>query len=174
MAKTRRKMLGRVDSAECIALMRLIETQSKATIGKWAVGYAKENYLPLYEAIGAEKCFSQAVRACEEYLAGGMKLTDLKTALKAAREGAAKAVDPVAQAAARAVATGCSAVTTPTSALGFLFYGAAATAYATAGLEADEDKYDALAAQELARALESLRAAAVENEPNPAKINWNC
>ena len=174
MAKKMRKMLGRIDSPECIALMRLIETQSKQTLAKWAAGYAKEKYLPIYAANGEEECFARAVAACEAYFAGEMKLAELKSALKAAREGAAKVEHPTAQAAARAVATACAVITTPTNALGYLFYGAAAFAYCEAGLEETIETYEALASQELERALDSLRAVAVEHEPNPAKIDWNC
>ena len=174
MAKKLRKMLGSIDSPECIGLMRLIETQSKETLAKWAVGYAQENYLPVYEKTGENGCYARAVEACNAFLAGETKLADVKPLLKEARESAAKETDPIAQAAARAISTACSTVTTPTGALGYLFYGAAVFAYTTAGLEASAEEYDALASQELARALDSLHAVAVENEPNPAKINWNC
>lgn len=36
-----RKMLGDINSQECIALMQLIETQSKDTLAAWAVNYVK-------------------------------------------------------------------------------------------------------------------------------------
>ena len=45
-----RKMLGKMDSPECQALMRQMETQSKQTLAAWAVAYAKERYLPLYQS----------------------------------------------------------------------------------------------------------------------------
>ena len=78
------------------------------------------------------------------------------------------------QAAARAVATACASVQTPTSALGFLFYTAAAAAYNEKGLNADASTYDALAEREFQAALQSLRAAAVPDEPHPARLNWGC
>lgn len=53
MAKLR-KMLGSPDSPYIISLMRLIETQSKHTISCWAVSYAQQVMLPIYEKIGAE------------------------------------------------------------------------------------------------------------------------
>jgi len=174
MAKKLRKMLGNVDSPECIGLMRLIETQSKETLSKWAALYAKQNYLPEYASRGGNGCYAAALEGCERHFAGEIKLSELKPLLKEAREAAAKETDPVAQAAARAVAAACAVVTTPTNALGFLFYGAAVFAYAATGLEASAEDYDALASQEMARALDSLRDAAVDNEPNPVKINWNC
>lgn len=64
-------------------------------------------------------------------------------------------------------------IQTPTNALGYLFYGAAAAAYSKAGTE-DSSRWDDLAREELEQALEELRAASVPDEPNPAKINWNC
>ena len=49
MAKLR-KMLGRADDPEIIALMRLMETQSSRTLACFAADYARENWLPVYEA----------------------------------------------------------------------------------------------------------------------------
>lgn len=80
----------------------------------------------------------------------------------------------MAQAAARAIATACAAVQTPTNAFGFLLYGAAAFAYHSAGVRSTQAVYDPLATEELARALASLRAASVPGEPNPATLRWNC
>ena len=48
MAKLR-KMLGDVDSPECIAMMRLIETQSETTLARWALGYVESRILPVYK-----------------------------------------------------------------------------------------------------------------------------
>ena len=42
-----RKMLGDMNSSTAAALMRLIETQSRETLTRWASAYAKEHYLPL-------------------------------------------------------------------------------------------------------------------------------
>ena len=92
MAKKLRKMLGSIDSPECIGLMRLIETQSKETLAKWAVGYAQENYLPVYEKTGENGCYARAAEACKAFLAGETKLADVKPLLKEAREAAAKLI----------------------------------------------------------------------------------
>ena len=78
------------------------------------------------------------------------------------------------QAAARAIAVACAVAQTPTNALGFLFYGAAAAAYDQLGLAQKQDSYDQAATQELAEALQSLQECAAEHEENPAKIDWNC
>ena len=175
MAKLR-KMLCNIDSPECVSLMALMETQSKKTLASWAVEYAKTHYLPIYEAQYSEDLrLRGTVSACEQHLTGDMPLRNLKPLLREAAQIARDAENhPVAQAAARADYTACSSVQTPTSALGFLFYGAAAVAYSRAGLEEKPETYDALASAELQEALASLRQSAVPDEPHPAKINWNC
>ena len=66
-----RKMLGKMDSPECQALMRQMETQSKQTLAAWAVAYAKERYLPLYQsAYPAEERLPAALEACAACLRG--------------------------------------------------------------------------------------------------------
>lgn len=175
MAKMR-KMLGDVRSRECADMMALIETQSKATLAAWAVDYARRYYLPVYVmACPGDGRLEDVIRACVDYLQGTRKLAEVKPLLREAAQIAREAgEDPVAQAAARAISTACATVQTPTNALGFLFYGAAAVAYGEAGLNEPAEAYDALASKEFRRALADLRDAAVPDEPNPAKINWNC
>ena len=169
-----RKMLGRIDAPETVALMRLIETQSQATLARWAVCYARSCCLALYEAaLPGDARPRAALDACAEYLDGG-ELAGAKRAIREAVQAAREAAEPVAQAAARAISTACATVTTPTNALGFLFYTAAAVAYSEAGTCRSAEEYDALATRELERALDSLRASAVADEPHPAHINWNC
>lgn len=175
MAKLR-KMLGEIDSQECKDLMALIETQSKQTLAGWAINYACENYLEIYEHECPEDGRLKSILdICFEYLEGSRKLNETKPFLKEARQIASGAEGhPVAQAAARAIATACSVVQTPTSALGFLFYGAAAAAYSESGLDQTADVYDRLATAELQKALASLQKAAVPDEQKPAKIKWGC
>jgi hypothetical protein len=174
MAKLR-KMLGDIYSPECTALMRLIETQSKNTLAAWAAAYAREKYLPIYKkAFPDDARLDEALDGCDAYLAGGLKLTELKPLLKRARELASGVKDPAAQAAARAVAVACATVSTPTNSFGFLLYGAAAAAYDEVGFDKTAQEYDAIASRELNAALESLKSVAVSDEPNPAKIDWNC
>lgn len=175
MAKLR-KMLGDIKSDECINLMKLIETQSHATLANWAINYAEENYLSIFpEEAPQGDSLKSAIAACREYLEGEKSLKDIKPYLKAAAETARNISDnPIAQAAARAVSTACAAVQTPTNSLGFLFYGAAAYAYHTLGLSDTAESYDRAASEELSKALEALERVCVPNEPNPAKINWNC
>lgn len=171
-----RKMLCDINSEECINLMRLIETQSKKTLANWAVQYAKENYLKIFESVCPDNTsFKEAIAACEEHLNGDKKLAEVKPLLKGATLTARELNDnPVAQASARAVATACATVQTPTNALGFLFYGAAAVAYSELGLTQTAEVYDEAALKEFRKAYSSLQAVSVPNEPKPAKINWNC
>jgi hypothetical protein len=176
LAKTLRKTLLSVDSPSIVALMRLMETQSKATVAAWAVAYAQDHYLPLYDAARpADPRPAAALAAARRWLAGDVKLPQAKPAILACHQAAREAEgDPIAQAAARAVGQAASSIHAPTHALGLAFYGAAAVAYATAGLAADATVYAAIAAEEGARLLASLQEAAVPNEPHPARFNWNC
>ncbi|MDR2253303.1 MAG: hypothetical protein LBD97_05490 [Bifidobacteriaceae bacterium] len=176
MAKTLRKTLLSVDSPEIVALMRIMETQSKATVAAWAVTYAQDHYLPLYGA--TRPCDTRpaaALAAAGRWLAGEVKLPQAKPAILACHQAARDAEgDPVAQAAARAVGQAASSIHSLTHALGLAFYGAAAVAYATAGVAADAATHATIASKEGARLVASLQQAAVPNEQNPARVNWNC
>lgn len=174
MAKLR-KMLGHVDDPQVKALMALIETQSKATLGRWAAGYTQANYLPLYEkAFPSDFRFHEIFKALREHLDGHLPMTKLKPHLREGAQLARSVEDPAIQAAARAMATACGTIQTPTNALGFTFYGAAAAAYSQAGLNESPEEYDRLAQQELDKILDSLQSTAVEDEPDPVKIKWGC
>lgn len=175
MAKLR-KMLGDVFAPELVELRGVIETQSKETLTLWAVDYAQENFLRIYEkAYPKGPDFGpilDAVRGCAK---GELKLKDIKPLIKEAREIGKNATDnPAAQAAARAIGTACATIQTPTSALGYTFYGAAAIAYDAAGFEEKPEVYDALADKEFKKILQSLKERAVPDEQNPVKVNWNC
>lgn len=171
-----RKMFGDIHSPECVNLMRLIETQSKTTLAAWAVGYAKKHYLELYEAeCPGDLRLRDTIAACEAYFNGIKQQNEIKPLIRQAGQIARdRAEQPTAQAAARAVSTACAAIQTPTNALGFLFYGAAASAYSQAGLRQEAGVYDEFATIEFKNALDDLKQAAVPDEPCPAKINWNC
>ena len=169
MAKLR-KMLGRADAPVCAELMHLMDTQSAATLARWAVEYAAQRALPLCLSAPLQ----EAVDACRAHLSGAQTLRAVKPCIREAQAAAREESDPVRQAAARAVATACASVQTPTSALGFLFYTAAAIAYSEIGLNADAQRYDALAEREFQAALQSLRQCAIPDEPHPASLNWGC
>lgn len=175
MAKLR-KMLGAADSPYILSLMRLIETQSKTTIGDWCVDYAEKYILNIYEkAFPEDDRLRLAVDAYRSYRKGELKLPELKKAVAMTVQAAKEAEkNPAAQAAARTIGQAIGAVYTPTHSLGLAFYGAAAIAYDRVGLEEKPEVYDRIAAQECAKMEEALRACMVENEENPAKIKWYC
>jgi len=58
--------------------------------------------------------------------------------------------------------------------LGLFFYAAAIVAYDRVGFEASEEVYAEIAEEVCLDYTYALRAVAVENEPNPAKLKWNC
>jgi hypothetical protein len=65
-------------------------------------------------------------------------------------------------------------VHTLTHSLGLYFYAAAAVAYDRLGIEASEEVYTEIAEEVCVDYTDALRAVAIENEPNPAKLKWNC
>ena len=162
-----RKMLGSVDHPQIIRLMRLIETQRKTTLAAFAVDYAAAHYLP----IAQDEALSAVVKAVCAHLKGALHLKDLKSMLKEARAIAQGEKDPARQAAKRAVATAAATIITPTNALGFAFYGAAAYAYHQT---MDASRHDDLATEELTRIADALAAAAIPDEPNPVQVDWGC
>lgn len=170
-----RKMLGSADHPQIVRLMRLIETQSKATLTRFAAEYAAAHYLPITDAlIPEEPRLRAAVDAVHAHLSGA-PLAIVRAAVKDARTVAQSlSKSPVVQAAARAVATACAVAVTPTNALGFAFYGAAAFAYHTAGTEADRAVHDDLATQELTRIADGLEAVSIPNETDPVRVDWGC
>jgi hypothetical protein len=90
---------------------------------------------------------------------------------EAARESEAT---PAAQAAARAIGQAASTIHAATHSLGLAFYGAAAVAYDRYGTQASLEIYARVMEEETLRVTAALRAVAVENELNKAKINWYC
>lgn len=170
-----RKMLGSAEHPTVMALMRQMETQSHATLTRWAADQAEALALPVYQAAHPEDPrLAEALAAVRRFLAGETPITGLAAPLKAAQQAARETTEPAAQAAARAVATACGAARTPTSALGFTFYCTAAVAYSQAGLSASPAVHDALADEVFVGLLTSLQAASVPDEPHPAHLQWGC
>lgn len=174
--KKLRKMLGKADSPYIVSLMRLIETQNKNTIVKWCNEYARENVLYIYKKDYPEDLrLENALNATENWLKGSIKLTEAKKFIKEAQIAAKEAEgNPAAQAAARTIVATTTTINTITSCLGLAFYGSAAIAYSSLGIEEKSDIYDKIAAEECKKMEEALRKISIEDEPNPAKINWNC
>lgn len=172
-----RKTLGKSDSPYIVSLMRMIETQSKTTIADWCLGYAEAHILPIFE----KHCPGDgrprlALEASRRWFEGKAKLPEVKHIILNECHAAARELDgnPAAQAAARACGQAASCFHAPAHSLGLAFYGTAAIAYDRVGTNEKPEVYSQIAAEECAKMEAALRAAAVENEPNPAKISWNC
>jgi len=176
MPKKLRKTLGDVFAPSTVALRALIDTQSKDTIRKWCLNFATEKVLPIYEKhCPNDNRLRYALVAAMEVAEGTVKLAAVKSIIREAQT-VAQGLDknPVTQAAARAVSCGAAIVQTSTQSLGLYFYAAAAIAYDKVGLEATDDVYDEIAEEVCLEFTAALRAIAVEDEPNPAKLKWNC
>ena len=175
MAKAR-KMLCNLEAEYTQNLMRLIETQSKATLANWALDYAEATYLPIYlKYYPNDPRPKAAIDAARDWLSGKLKLPVVKPIISEVHEAAREAEDiPSAQAAARAIGQAASTIHSASHCLGLAFYGTAAVAYESFGTEADPDFYERVTKEECLRVTEALQAMAVENEPNPAKVKWYC
>lgn len=177
MPKPLRKTLGAADAPETLALMALIDTQSRETICQWCLDVAQERLLPVFERRqpGDDRP-RRALEAARNYLAGKVKFPQVKQIILKECHQAARELDldPASQAAARACGQAAAVVHTLTHSLGLLFYGAAALAYDELGLEGTAAEYTAFAARWGQELLSSLQAVAVADEPQPAKLKWYC
>ncbi|MDX9721619.1 MAG: hypothetical protein RBU37_12790 [Myxococcota bacterium] len=158
------------------SLVKMIETQSKATLASWAVEYSEQVMLPLWSKTYPDDLRPQnALHAARQWLSGAIKLPQAKTAIlqchTAAREANEK---PSAQAAARAIGQSASTIHSARHCIGLALYGAIAVAYDTLGTNASWEKLEPCCADECGRMLDGLLAVAVENEPQPARIDWKC
>ncbi|MEL7608937.1 MAG: putative immunity protein [Bacillota bacterium] len=171
-----RKTLGDWKEPYLQSLMRLIETQSKATIVSWCLACAEARFLPIYQKSFPDDARPMAaLNAAREWMDGKIKLPEARKRILDAHAAAREAEDiPAAQAAARAIGQAASTIHAPAHSLGIAFYGAAAAAYDRVGINEKPEVYERIAAGECAKLEEALRAVAVENEPNPAKIGWRC
>ena len=177
MPKKIRKMLGDVNAPHTVALRELIDSQSKDTIRKWCLDYAENKILPIYEKhCPGDNRPRNAVNAAHDYLAGKVRFPVVKDIILNKCHTAARELDgnPAAQAAARAVGQGTAVVHTLTHSLGLFFYAAAAIAYDRVGLNAAVEVYAQIAEEVCLDYTSALRTVAVENEPNPVKLKWNC
>jgi len=171
-----RKMLGDWNAPYIQALVAVINTQSKTTLVTWVLDYAERVILPLWDTQSDGDLRPKiALDAARAWLAGEIKLPQAKPLIldchTAARESES---NPIAQAAARAVGQSASAIHAATHCIGLAYYGALAVAYDQCGIDAPWAELESAAAIECGKMLDALRAIAVENEPNPAKLNWNC
>jgi len=171
-----RKMLSDWNAPYIQSLMKLIETQSKATLANWAVDYSGRVILPLWIKYYPDDLRPQnALHAARQWLSGTIKLPQAKSAVLECHAAAREAVgNPAAQAAARTIGQCASTIHSARHCIGLAFYGAIAVAYDRLGTDAPWGQIEQLAAEECGRMEAALRASAVENEPNPAKIDWEC
>lgn len=177
MPKKLRKMLGGVNAPSVIALKDLIDTQSRDTIRKWCLDYAEDKILPIFEKYcPGDNRPRNAVNAAHDYLDGKVKFPVVKNIILNECHAAARELDanPTAQAAARAVGQGSAVVHTLTHSLGLYFYAAAVVAYDRVGFDSTDDVYSQIAEEVCLDYSNALRAVAVEDEPNTAKLKWNC
>lgn len=131
MSKKLRKMLGSADSPYIVSLMRLIETQSKATIANWCMDYCEVRILPIFEKYcPGDNRPRNAIAASRDWFDGKKKLPEVKDIILNQCHAAARELNdnPAAQAAARACGQASACFHTPTHSLGLAFYGAAAIA----------------------------------------------
>lgn len=177
MSKKLRKMLGNVNAPSTVALMRLIDTQSRVTICKWCLDDAETRILPIFEKHCPNDARPRnALNAARDYLDGKVKFPVVKNIILNECHAAARELvdNPPAQAAARACGQSSAVVHTLSHSIGLYFYGAAAIAYDRVGLNETPEVYDRIAEEVCADMTAALQAIAVENEPNPAKIKWSC
>lgn len=170
-----RKMLGDINDETIIKLMKVIETQNAEVLALWALDYVDENIMPIYEKLTDDLSLRNLVICTREYIVNNRSLKEIKQMLKETK-GLVKEVEDniVALACVRAVLTACAVKHTPTNALGYTFYCAAAIVYNKVGLSETREVYDALAKIEFSKLLDALYKVAIKNEKNPVKVNWNC
>ncbi|MEE8721896.1 MAG: hypothetical protein SOI38_02735, partial [Eggerthellaceae bacterium] len=100
---------------------------------------------------------------------------EIRAMRDAARELDAGAGDTAVEVAcARALSTAAAVATTPTSALGFVFYLVAAVAYDELGAAADADALDEAASRAIDCAARELDRVAVADEPHPSNVDFSC
>lgn len=170
MAKLR-KTLGSPTEPAVVALMESMEGKSKEALTTWAMDYVTEKYLPL---VAETPLFAELLEKTKDCMVSSLPLKEWKGLLSEARKASAAEKEPVREAAARAIVTACGTWQTPTNALGFCFYGAAAMAYHQAGTAETKETYDMLATKELEQILASLKQVKTAPDEQAAKLQWNC
>ena len=168
------KTIGNFDSPEIRSLAQLAESQSKRTLCFWSISYAQVHLLPIYErSFPDDSRTRNALDNALGWLEGRVKFVDAKDTNNGAHNAATAAEGhPAAQAAARAIAHASLTIHVSAHCMGIAFYGAAALAYDQLGTDATEEEYLHIAKQAWSEMEDALRNIAIENESNPAKLNW--
>lgn len=170
------KMLSDLNAPHIQSLMKFIEMQGKTTLTHWAVNYAEQFILPLWSKHRPDDTRPQnALKAAREWIEVKIKLPQAKAAILECHAAAREAEgNPVVQAAARAIGQCASTIHSARHCMGLALYGAVAVAYDTLGTDSPWAQVESCAADECERMLDALRAVSVADEPNPAKISWQC
>lgn len=175
MAKTR-KMLSNWDAPYIQSLVKLIDTQSKATLANWVINYSEQVIAPLWRKhYPGDQRPQMALDAAREWLSGNIKLPQAKAAILECHTAAREADgNPVAQAAARAMGQAAATIHSAQHCIGLALYGALAIAYDELGTNRPWPETEQYAAVECERMEKALQIMAVKDEPNPVKIDWKC
>lgn len=171
-----RKMLSDWEAPYIQALVKQIETQSKATLLNWVLNYTNDFLLPLWEKYYPEDQRPKlALEAACSWTAGEIKLPQAKKLILQCHAAAREAeLNPVAQASARAIGQAASTIHSARHCIGLPLYGALAIAYENLGVSAPWELVEQDAAKECKNMLKALRVISVEDEKNLAKIDWKC
>lgn len=175
MAKYR-KMLSDWNASYLQNLVKKIETQSKTTLVKWVLDYSERVLLPLWVKEYPDDFRShRAIQAAKDWLSGTIKLPEAKAQILECHNAAREVENnPIAQATARAIGQSASTIHSARHCIGLPLYGALAVAYAALSIDSSWKDLEQYAAEECGRMLAALNEIAVDNEPHPAKIDWNC
>lgn len=171
-----RKMLNDWDAPCLQAIIQWVVTQSKPTLAYWATDYAEGVILPVWEKYYPEDLRPRnAVFAARQWLKGEIKLPAAKAVIMECHSAARDAEGrPAACAAARAIGQSASVIHSARHCIGLPLYGALAVSYDVLGADASWDELSQYAAGECDRMLQALKDRSVENEQNPARIDWKC
>ena len=170
-----RRMLNDWNAPYIQKLIKLMETQSKKTISTWAIDYAEEVLLPIWNKSNSSDRRPQlALDFARKWLDNEVKLPEVKKVILDCHQAAKENEDPTSQATARAIGQSASTIHAITHASGLVLYGALAVAYDNLGIDTSWEKLEQSAAIECDNMYQALSKVAIENEPNPAKYNWNC
>ena len=170
-----RRTLGSFELPQIQSLARLAETQSKRTLCFWSIAYAEKHLLPVFErAFPDDPRPREALSNARGWLEGRIRFADAKETNNGAHNAATAAEGHhAAQAAARAIAHASLTIHVSAHCMGIAFYGAAALAYDQLGLDATQEEYLIVAKQAWRDMEAELRKIAVDDEQNPAKLNWD-
>ncbi len=169
-----RKMLTNINAPYILSLTELMKTQSKVTLARWAIDYAEDALLKLWNKYDdGDLRPKQAIDAARMWLQGTIKLPEAKQAILACHSAAREKQDNLVQMiAARAIGQAASTIHSARHALGLPLYGSLALAYESLGEHAAPDAIEGFVQAECNRMLGALRLVSTSAEPSPARNRW--